>query len=122
MSEEKFREWCILELMGHRRLAGLVTEVEIGGASFLRLDVPEKEDEGMVATQFYSPAAVYCITPMTEEIAREVAKENGPEPVHRWELGALVAPGPERRLDEPDVGGGEYPEFGYSDDDYNDHS
>ena len=27
--------------------------------------------DGVVATQFYSPGAVYCLTPTTEEIARE---------------------------------------------------
>jgi hypothetical protein len=39
-----------------------------------------------VATQFYSPAALYCLTPTTEEIARAVALRNQPEPVTRWEL------------------------------------
>jgi hypothetical protein len=81
----------VLELMGHRRLAGLVTEVEIGGASFLRLDVPGEHGEWR-ATQFYSPSAVYCMTPTTEGIAREVAERNQPEPVHRWELKAIEAP------------------------------
>lgn len=33
--------WTILELMGHRRLSGYVTEVEVAGAGMLRLDVPE---------------------------------------------------------------------------------
>lgn len=93
MSEAKFAEWVILELMGHRRLAGFLTEQEIGGASFLRLDIPG-ENGRQAATQLYSPQAVYCITPTTEELARAVAGENQPEPVHRWELRALKAPEP----------------------------
>ena len=42
MTEERkaFEGWAILELMGHRRLGGLVTEQEIAGAAFLRIDVP----------------------------------------------------------------------------------
>ena len=52
---EKFDEWAILELMGHRRLAGKVTEVAIGGGSFLRIDMPMKN--GTRFTQFYSPGA-----------------------------------------------------------------
>lgn len=111
--------WVILELMGHRRLAGHLTEEQIGGASFLRLDVPgpdicercsgqgglqETDLDGrplhtedpctacdgymtrLVASQFYSPTAVYCITPTTEAIARQVAKRLAPAPVHHWEL------------------------------------
>jgi hypothetical protein len=91
MSQEKFQEWVVMELMGHRRLAGLLSEVEIGGASFLKLDVPDA-DGGFCASQFYNPAAVYSMTPTTEEIAREVAKQCVCEPVHRWELRALAQP------------------------------
>lgn len=85
-----FAGWAILELMGHRRLAGYLSAQEIAGGAFLRIDVPG--EDGPTATQFYSPAAVYCITPTTEEIARAVAKRNQPEPVQRWELPSLSAP------------------------------
>jgi hypothetical protein len=79
-----FEGWAILELMGHRRLAGYVQAQEIAGAGMLRIDVPG--DDGPIATQFYAPAAVYCITPTTEAMARAVAKKNQPAPVQRWEL------------------------------------
>lgn len=81
-----FASWCILELMGHRRLAGYVTEQEIAGVGLLRLDVPG--DDGTVATQFYHPSALYCLTPTTEETARAVAKVGRPAPVQVWELPA----------------------------------
>lgn len=42
------------------------------------------------ATQFYSAAAVYCITPTTEDVARSVAARNQPAPVSRWELSKPV--------------------------------
>ena len=82
--------WCILELMGHRRLAGSVREVTIAGAGFLRLDIPG-EDGVPGTTQFYPPAALYCLTPTTEEIARAMARQNRPRPVERWELPALAS-------------------------------
>lgn len=85
-AEAPFQTWAILELMGHRRLAGLVSEQQIAGAAFLRLDIPA--DQGMRATQWYAPQAVYCITPTSEETARRVAKLGQPEPVRRWELTA----------------------------------
>lgn len=87
MTEQKdsYEGWTILELMGHRRLAGYVREQTIGGAAFIRIDVPGDGD-GNVATQFYSPSAVYCMTPTTEELARKVALGARPAPVTQWDL------------------------------------
>jgi hypothetical protein len=82
--DTNFEEWAILELMGHRRLAGKITEATIGGGAFIRIDMPMKD--GKTSTQFYSPGSVYCITPTTEEIARLVALASQPEPVSRWEF------------------------------------
>lgn len=89
MSEQnvKYEGWTILEVMGHRRIGGYVREQEIAGYGFLRIDVPGAENEPeIVATQFYPPSSIYCLTPTTEEIARAVATNNRPTPVHRWEL------------------------------------
>jgi hypothetical protein len=83
-----FEGHVILELMGHRRLAGYLTEAQIGGATFLRLDIPAAGGTGAVATQFYAPAAVYCITPTDEATARAVASLAQVAPVSRWELPA----------------------------------
>jgi hypothetical protein len=83
-SQDKFKSWAFLELMGHRKLAGLVQEVEIASSKLLRIDVPTPE--GKTITQFYSPGAVYCITPTTEEMVRAYANSNRAEPVHRYEL------------------------------------
>lgn len=89
---ETFADWVILELMGHRRMAGFLTEVEIAGKGFLRLDVPTSEHEA--ATQLYNPQSVYCITPTSEATAREVARLSQPAPVQRWELPAAPPAGP----------------------------
>lgn len=84
---ETFEGWAFLELMGHRKLAGYLREASIGGGSFIRIDVPaETCMEGNVATQFYAPAAVYAITPTTEEMARRYALRCKPAPVEEWEL------------------------------------
>lgn len=88
MDTVNFDDWAILELMGHRRLAGRVSECQVAGASFIRIDVPAEKD-AEVSTQFYSPQAVYCITPTSEDIARNIAAQARPEPVHRWEFPQL---------------------------------
>ena len=81
---DPFDQWAIVELMGHRRLAGQVTEQEIAGQAFIRLDIHATADE--TVTQFYSPSAVYCITPTSEETARRAGALSRPAPVSRWEL------------------------------------
>lgn len=88
--EDKFEAWAILELMGHRRLAGKITESTLCGGAFIRIDIPG--EDGKFSTQFYSPASVYCLTPTTEELARAMALNNQPAPVSRWELPQLKAP------------------------------
>lgn len=80
-----YEGWTILELFGHRKVAGYVREQNVAGAGFLRIDVSGKNGEP-IATQFYSPSAVYAFTPTTEELARQVAAGCQPEPVTRWEL------------------------------------
>jgi hypothetical protein len=57
----------------------------------LRIDVPapERDRTRFRATQLYSAAAVYCITPTTEEIARAVANAYVPAPVTPWEIRAI---------------------------------
>ena len=98
MTEDQiFAEWVILELMGHRRLAGFLTEQEIAGKGFLRLEIPGRQG----ATQLYNPASVYCITPTTEAIARAVAADARPEPVRRWELPVSVGGDAEEYDPEP---------------------
>lgn len=86
-AEDTFAGWAIVELMGHKRLAGLVCQETIAGTAFLRLDVKGHAPEHEL-TQFYSTGAVYCITPATEEACRMfIANSGGPvKPVTRHEL------------------------------------
>jgi hypothetical protein len=72
-------------------MAGLLREEQVGGSTFVRIDLPadigdEPDRPDSLVTQLYSPSAVYCITPCTEDTARAVARLNRPAPVARWEL------------------------------------
>lgn len=114
--DEPFEGWAILELMGRRRLGGFIAEQQIAGVGFLRIDIPgpdtridedgpeTTQDGGFEGgtTQFYSPSAVYCITPATQDIAVEVGRRSHPAPVQRFELTAPSSPGPDDDDDEPD--------------------
>lgn len=91
MTEQKtegFNEWAIVELMGHRRVAGRVTEQEIAGRAFLRIDIPQAD--GTEATEFYNPASLYGITPCDEALARLSAREIDRKPVNAYALERLL--------------------------------
>jgi len=66
-----FAGWAIVELMGHVRLAGYVTEEEHFGTKLGRIDVHSGEQ---VVTQFFGGNSVYRVTPTTEEVARRIAE------------------------------------------------
>lgn len=84
---ETFETWAILELMGHRRMAGKVREQEVFGTNLCRIDVYKGADSEPSMTQLYSASALYCVTPCSEEIARRyAARYDDSGPVARWEL------------------------------------
>lgn len=89
MSEETFNEWAVLELFGHQRIAGRVTSEQIGGASFVRVDVPDAAN-GINLTKFLNPTAIYSITPVDENVARAAALNCNAAPIQRYELQELA--------------------------------
>ena len=91
-NQTPFDEWALLELMGHNRYAGRVSEQVVAGAALIRLDVYESGGTDPVMTQFYSPNALYCITPISETMAREFANQNKPHPIAQYELAQKAPP------------------------------
>lgn len=77
---EKFDSWAIVEVFGHQKFAGRVTEQAIGGASFVRVDVPEV-DSSPAFTKLFGASAIYSITPVTEDLARKAVRACHSEPI-----------------------------------------
>jgi hypothetical protein len=81
--ESKFDQWGVVEVMGHKKFAGHITEQVIAGSALVRIDVPETKvvDYNHVERTFASytkligVGSVYAITPTTEEIARAMATQ-----------------------------------------------
>lgn len=74
--QNKFETWAVVEVMGHRRHAGFVSELTIGGTSFIRVDVPEVVAGGETLpafTKILGAQSIYAMTPCTEETARAFA-------------------------------------------------
>lgn len=84
-TSEKFESWCLVELFGHQKIVGKVTEATLAGGAFLRVDVPAFEGD-KAFTRFYGPGAIYSINPVTEEIAMGLLRNYRHEPVSRFDL------------------------------------
>lgn len=76
----KFDQWALVEVMGHRRFAGRVTEEVIAGCGFVRVDVPAVGDR-LPFSKLIGTASIYAITPVTEEVARQLAAQYAVRPV-----------------------------------------
>jgi hypothetical protein len=75
--------WSVIELMGHVRMAGKVSEVERFGAKCGRIDIPDGDG---FKTQFFGGNSIYRETPCTEEVARAIAARCMPQPINAWEM------------------------------------
>lgn len=78
--------WAIVEMFGHKRIAGKVSEHVLGSAVLIRVDVPETivQRRGGVPgemttspafTKLLGPSSIYCLTPCSEDVARRAAQE-----------------------------------------------
>lgn len=92
-TEEKLDSWVILEVMGHRRMAGFATSCIIAGGQFIRIDIPGRDGPTRL-TQYYRPDSVYCLTPTDEATARRVAALDDPTPPTLAQLPNACDPAP----------------------------
>jgi hypothetical protein len=84
---DQFDQWAIVDVMGHQRFVGRVTEQVIAGTGFVRIDVPETP-KANAWTKLVGTASIYAITPITEEIARDMAEKRNDSPIQLFDLSA----------------------------------
>ena len=84
-SGDTFDQWAIVDVMGHQRYVGRVSEQVIAGQGFVRVDVP-KTDKTEPWTKLIGTASIYAITPVSEEVATAMANHSQIEPVKAYEL------------------------------------
>jgi len=83
--EQKFELNAVVELFGHQRIAGKVTEQSIGVATFIRIDVPETTQQPKF-TRIVNPTAIYAINPVTEEVMLQMAEMITSKPIDAWDI------------------------------------
>lgn len=102
MSEPETKEqpplesWAIVSKLGHRVMAGRITEESRFGAVMGRCDVPQPD--GTFVTEYFSAASLYGVQLCTEEVARSHhTNRQPPKPV-----GQLESPLRRHQWDEDD--------------------
>lgn len=98
--DKTFETWAIVEVMGHRQFAGFVSEQPIGGASFVRVDVPAVDADGEqlpAFTKLLGAGSIYAISPCTEETARAFAARSRQRSFATYEAPRLPAPDTESK-------------------------
>lgn len=86
---QEFKQWAIVELFGHARIAGLLTEQTIGSCAFVRIDVPEFVVDGQTfppVTKLQGQGSIYGISFVDEATATIAMREIRYQPVSVWSL------------------------------------
>lgn len=63
-----FETWAVVELMGHVRLAGRLTEENLFGSALGRIDIPVGDGTDEFITQYFGGGSVYRITPSAKRL------------------------------------------------------
>lgn len=109
VEKQGFEQWAVIEIFGHQRIAGKVTEQTIGGCSFVRVDVPDlpetvvndygtdrKRPPISGFTKLYGNGAIYAMTFVDEAIAKATAQQLRVMPIDSYTLkDALRSANPE---------------------------
>lgn len=73
---EELKAWVLVELFGHKRVVGFLSEQNFPGGILLRVDIPDLTKNGTIVrkgfTRYFGLSAIYSITPITEEAVREL--------------------------------------------------
>ena len=81
--------FCIVDLFGHTKIAGMVSEQEIGGSGFVRVDVPETNGQ-KAFTRFFGPGAIYAIQPVDQETGMAAVKAFQVKPIDLWTIQDMI--------------------------------
>lgn len=81
--------WAIVDLFGHVKIAGRLSEHQVGGQSFVRIDVPEvtgRRGPIPAHTRLFGGAAIYSIAFVDQGTATLAARDILAAPVSMWSL------------------------------------
>lgn len=85
MNKEPLELHALVELFGHQKIAGTVTEHSFGPSTFLRIDVPETNSQPAF-TRLVNPSAIYAINPVTKDVMLHLVKSIQAKPIESWDI------------------------------------
>lgn len=72
----ELKSWALVELFGHQRIVGFLSQQSFGTGVLFRVDVPDLTSSGKVIrdgfTRYFGLSAIYSITPISEEMVRKL--------------------------------------------------
>jgi hypothetical protein len=75
-AKPELKDWALVELFGHQRIVGYLSQQTFGTGVLFRVDVPDLLKDGKKVrdgfTRYFGLQAIYSITPVTEEIVRSL--------------------------------------------------
>ena len=83
--ETNQEQWGVIDLFGHTRLAGRISEFPFGGDSFVRLEIPEVKAIP-AHTRLFGKGAIYSISFTSREIAEAVARRLQAVPITEFDF------------------------------------
>ncbi len=102
MEAPKFSEWCIIEVFGRVRLAGLVSEQTVAGQGFVRVDIPATKRQPAFS-RLFGPSSIYSMTPVTEEVGKACAENFSAPPLNAYDIRDVIAKLPKPGEDSDDL-------------------
>lgn len=73
-SQPELKDWALVELFGHQRIVGWVSQQTFPSGVLFRVDVPDLLKGGKVIrpgfTRYFGLGAIYSITPLDEATVR----------------------------------------------------
>lgn len=97
MTEQANEQYAIVELFGHQRIAGMISEHNLGG-TFIRVDVPAINGR-KAFTKLYGQNAIYGITFVDRDVALAAAEKLSLKPVTAYDLAAVTTEAVRQRLE-----------------------
>jgi len=72
--KQELKSWALVELFGHQRIVGYLSQQSFGSGVLFRVDVPDLLKDGKVEragfTRYFGIAAIYSVTPIDEAAVR----------------------------------------------------
>lgn len=74
--EPELKSWALVELFGHQRIVGYMSQQTFGTGVLFRVDVPDLLKDGKSIrrgfTRYFGLSAIYSITPCDEDTVRRM--------------------------------------------------